>query len=202
MLRRRHVTAFVIGIACFAVAAVAARYLWPPSDRVHTVRSTGRALIGGPFALIDQTGKRRTDMDFRGRLMLVFFGFSHCADVCPTTLRTISETLRKLGDDAAKVRPLFITIDPDRDTVARLARYHKAFDPRIVMLTGSAKAIAAAAKVYRVYYAKLPAKDGSGDYDMAHSSFVYLMGRDGGYLAHFTSKITSDKLAAAIRAHL
>lgn len=199
MTRGRLLTLLLVGVVCFVAAAIAARYLWHAPQTAQTTRSTGKALIGGPFALTDHTGKRRTDKDFRGRLMLVFFGFTSCPDVCPTSLQTATEALAKLGDDADKVRVLFITVDPERDTVEQLSRYHEAFDPRIVMLTGTPREIAAVAKAYRVYYAKRRQGDGPGDYTMDHSALSYLMGRDGRYLTHFSHKTKPDELAKALR---
>jgi protein SCO1/2 len=133
--------------------------------------------------------------------MLVFFGFTSCPDVCPTSLQKVSTALEKLGGDADKLRVAFITIDPERDTVERMKRYHEAFDPRIVMLTGTPKQIAKVAKEYRVYYAKRKQGDGPDDYTMDHSAFLYLMDRDGQYVAHYAPNIPADKLAAAVRKH-
>lgn len=209
MRRNNLLVVLLIGAICFVGAAFAARHFLNNSGSADTAdgrsiksaRSTGAVPIGGPFALTDQTGKRRTYRDFRGKLVLVFFGFTQCPDVCPTTLQTASQALQKLGDAADKVRVLFITVDPERDSVAQLARYHDAFDPRIVMLTGTPQEIAKAAKTWRVYYAKKKQGDGPGDYTMAHTALSYLMGRDGRYLTHFPHKITPDDLAAAIRKH-
>jgi len=171
------------------------RSLWSKDGET----AIGQALIGGPFHLIDQNGKPRTDADFRGQYMLVYFGYTSCPDVCPTTLQAITNAMGKLGADAAKVTPIFITVDPQRDTPDVLKAYASNFDPRLVALTGSAAEIAAAAKAYRVYYAKV----GSGaDYSMDHSSIVYLMGPDGKYLGHFGMDATAADIAAGIRALL
>ena len=159
----------------------------------------GQALIGGPFHLIDQTGKPRTDTDFRGQVLLVYFGYTNCPDVCPTTLQTITNAMDKLGADAAKVTPIFITVDPERDTTEVLKAYASNFHPRLVALTGSADEIAAAAKAYRIYYAKVGQET---DYSMDHSSIVYLMGPDGKYLGHFGMDATADDIAAVLRARL
>jgi protein SCO1/2 len=161
--------------------------------------SQGRALIGGPFKLIDQNGATRTDKDFRGKYVLVYFGYTHCPDICPTELQAMADALAALGDDAKKVQPLFITVDPARDTPALLKTYVSNFDKRLIGLTGSAKAVAKAAKAYRVYYAK---RKGSGpdDYTMDHSSFIYLMGPDGLYRTHFSHGTPPAKMAERIRA--
>ncbi len=195
MSRGRLLTVILIGVVCFAAAAVAGRYFWP-GTRTSPASSVP---IGGAFTLVDQTGKTRTDKDFRGRLMLVYFGYTSCPDVCPTSLQTASEALEKLGKDAAKLQVLFVSVDPQRDTVARLARYHQAFDPRITMLTGTPKQVAVAAKAYRVYYAKRKQGEAADDYTMDHTAIGYLMDGKGRYLTHFPYNIKPDKLAAAIR---
>ena len=160
----------------------------------------GETLIGGSFALTDTEGKRRSDAEFRGKHMLVFFGFTNCPDFCPTALVTISQALEKLGPKAEKLAPLFITVDPERDTPAQLKNYAQNFDKRIVMLTGSAEDIAAVAKAYRVYYAKRPLE--KGEYTMDHSAYIYLLGPDGKYLTHFRHGIQPDDLAKALAKQL
>ena len=159
---------------------------------------SGAALIGGPFNLVDQDGRARSDADFRGRYLLVYFGYTYCPDLCPTELQTMSAALDLLGDKAAKVQPLFITIDPERDTPAVMKEYVSHFHSSLVGLTGSPLQIAAAARAYRVYYAKAPAADGSGEYLMDHSGFVYLMAPDGHYITHFTPQTAAKQMAKAI----
>lgn len=166
---------------------------------VAGVRTLGTPQIGGPFALVDDTGKPRTDADFRGRLMLVYFGYTHCPDACPTALQDIADALEKLGPAADQIAPIFVTIDPERDTVQYLKGYAEQFDPKFTALTGSAEQVAAAAKAYRVYYRKATDK---GDYLMDHSSIVYLMGRDGKFLTHFTPDTTPDQMADTLRKYL
>ncbi len=161
----------------------------------------GGVSVGGPFALTDDHGQAVTDATYRGRWMLVYFGYSFCPDVCPTELQTVSATLDKLGPAAAKLVPLFITIDPSRDTPAALAEYVKLFDPRLIGLTGTEQQIATVAREYRVYYARANGKDPSS-YLMDHSSFVYLMGPDGKFQALFHQGTTPDELADAIRTRL
>jgi len=160
-----------------------------------------REPVGGPFALTDQTGQIRTDSDFRGRLMLVYFGFTYCPDVCPTDLQAIALTLDKLGRDADRVQPLFITIDPERDTSAHLAEYVPLFHPRLVGLTGSAEAIRKVADAYKVYYAKVPFKD-AGDYTVDHTAYIYLMDRDGNYLGFFPPGTSADRMVEIIKPRL
>ncbi len=164
----------------------------------ETVQSAGTPLIGGPFSLVDTSGRRVTDRDFRGKLMLVFFGYTHCPDVCPTELQTMSEVMDKLGPAADKVAPVFISVDPKRDTPEVLADYMKNFSTRITGLTGNQNDIASAAKAYRVYYRKA-GESGEGDYTVDHSAFVYLMDGEGRYLTHFSFNSTPEAMLAVIR---
>jgi protein SCO1/2 len=165
---------------------------------------SGKALapiaIGGPFRLIDQNDKAVTDQDMKGKPFLVFFGFTHCPDVCPTTLFDVSEVLRSLGPDADRAGALFITVDPERDTTAALKEYLASFDPHLRGLTGDADALAAVAKEYRVYYKKVPL-DG-GEYTMDHTAIVYLMDKDGRFVSPFSLKRKPDVAAAELRRYL
>jgi len=158
------------------------------------------AAVGGPFELTDQNGRTVTDKDFRGHPTLVFFGFTHCPDVCPTTLFEMSEVLDKLGPDAAKLSALFISVDPERDTPAAMKDYLSSFNPRLVGLTGDPAAIANVVKEYRVYVKKVPL-DG-GDYTMDHTALVYLMDKDGRFLAPFNLKRQPEDAAADLRRYL
>ncbi|KAA5614616.1 SCO family protein [Rhodovastum atsumiense] len=157
--------------------------------------------VGGPFQLVDHTGKPVTDTDYRGRWMLVYFGYTFCPDICPTELQTMVTALGELGPLASRVVPLFITVDPERDTAAHLAEYVQLFDERLIGLTGTPAQIAAAAKAYRVYYAKATPKD-STTYLMDHSSFIYLMGPDGTLRALFRMGTKPQELAEALRARI
>jgi cytochrome oxidase Cu insertion factor (SCO1/SenC/PrrC family) len=161
----------------------------------------GRTPIGGPFDLIDQNGRRRTDADFRGKLLLLYFGYSYCPDVCPTDLTAIAAAVDQLGPAGDEIQPLFITIDPERDTVEQLAGYVGAFHPRLVGLTGAAEAIRKVALAYKVYYAKVPAPDGT-DYAIDHTGFIYLVGRDGKYLGFFPPNTPAERLVEIVRQHL
>ncbi len=156
--------------------------------------------VGGPFRLTDHNGRTVTDQDLRGHPFLVFFGFTHCPDVCPTTLFEVSEVLGKLGADAARASALFITVDPERDTPEQMKDYLSSFDPRLVGLTGDPAAIAAVAKAYRVYVKKVPL-DG-GDYTMDHTALVYLMDKDGRFVAPFNLKRQPEDAAADLRRYL
>jgi protein SCO1/2 len=156
-----------------------------------------REPIGGAFALIDQNGKRRTDADFHGKFMLVYFGFTYCPDVCPTDLQQMGLAVDRLGAAADAVQPIFITVDPERDTAEHLKDYVANFHSRFIGLTGDAPAIHEAARVYRAYYAKVEL--GKSDYTVDHSSFIYLMGRDGEYLGFFPPGTTADILVGTLR---
>lgn len=161
----------------------------------------GASAVGGPFKLTDQNGQPITDTDFKGKPFLVFFGYTHCPDVCPTTLFDVSEVLRALGTDAGRARALFITVDPDRDTPAVLKDYLSSFDPHVIGATGDQKALEAVEKGYRVYAKKVPTgKD--GDYSMDHSAIVYLMDKQGRFVAPFKLDRKPDQAAAELRKYL
>jgi len=160
-----------------------------------------REPIGGPFALTDQNGVRRTDADFRGKLMLVYFGFTYCPDICPTDLQQMALAVDQLGPAGETVQPVFITVDPERDTVEHLKDYMALFHPRFVGLTGDAAAIRQAARAYRVYYEKVERGD-KADYTLDHSVFIYLMDRDGRYLGFFPPGTSAERLAETMRSHL
>jgi protein SCO1/2 len=158
------------------------------------------AAIGGPFRLTDQNGRTVTDEDFKGHPFLVFFGYTHCPDICPTTLFEISEMLRALGPDADRARALFITVDPERDTAAVMKDYLSNFDPHVEGLTGDPAQIAAVAKAYRAYYKKVPLDDGS--YTMDHMAVIYLMDKDGRFVSTFSLKRTTEAAAADLRRYM
>jgi len=162
-----------------------------------------REPVGGPFELTDHTGQPRTNSDFRGKLMLVYFGFTYCPDVCPTDLQAIGLALDKLGTDGDSVQPLFITVDPERDTAAHLAEYVPMVHPRLIGLTGTAQAIRKAADAYKVYYAKVdPPKGDGGYYTVDHTAFIYLMDREGNYLGFFPPGTSADRMVEIIRPRL
>ena len=158
------------------------------------------AAIGGPFRLIDQDGRVVTEQDLKGRPSLVFFGYTHCPDVCPTTLFDISEIMRALGPDADRTRAVFIAVDPERDTQEVLKDYLSSFDPHVSGLTGDLPAITAVAKEYRAYFKKV-ALDGGG-YTMDHTAITYLMDKEGRFVSPFSLKRTPDVSAADLRSHL
>ncbi|HLA20627.1 MAG TPA: SCO family protein [Pseudolabrys sp.] len=156
--------------------------------------------IGGPFKLIDQDGKPITDQHFKGRPFLVFFGYTHCPDVCPATLFEVSEVLHALGADADRAAALFITVDPERDTPAAIKDYLSSFDPHLRGATGDAAAIAAVEKAYRVYAKKVPTDN--NDYSMDHTALVYLMDKQGRFVAPFSLKRRPAEAAADLRRYL
>jgi protein SCO1/2 len=185
------------------VAAVAGGVLWYESEQVPGLGrmvTTGQADVGGPFQLTDQHGKRIGDKDFRGRYMLIYFGYSFCPDVCPTTLAVIAQALDKLGGRSHQVVPIFITIDPERDTPKVLDDYMKAFGPSFVGLTGGAAEIKDVEKRYRVYAVKKPLPGGS--YGMDHSSVIYLMGPDGKMVSFYDEAVSPDELAKDLRSKI
>jgi protein SCO1/2 len=161
----------------------------------------GKEPIGGPFALVDHTGRRRTDADFRGKLMLVYFGFTFCPDVCPTDLMAIGQAIDKLGPAGEAVQPIFVTVDPERDTAAHLAEYVPFFHPQLIGLTGDAEHVRDAARAYRVYFAKV-AIGYAAEYTIDHSGFIYLMDRAGKYLGFFPPGTPADRMATIIKPHL
>ncbi|WP_341894972.1 SCO family protein [Ferrovibrio terrae] len=163
---------------------------------------SGVVSIGGPFSLTDQDGRTVSDKDFAGKLMLVYFGFTNCPDICPTGLQTIALAMDELGAAGATVQPILITVDPERDTPPVLKEYVQAFHERLIGLTGTPEQIAAVAKAYRVYYQKVVLKDSSLGYSVDHSGFIYLMDGKGQYLTHFRHDATPDQMAQRIRAKL
>jgi len=160
----------------------------------------GASAIGGPFKLIDQDGKSITDQDFKGRPFLVFFGYTHCPDICPTTLFEVAEVLRALGPDSDRAVALFITVDPERDTPAAIKDYLSSFGPLMRGATGDAAAIAAVEKAYRVYAKKVPTDN--GDYSVDHTALVYLMDKQGRFVAPFSLKRRPEDAAADLRRYL
>src|SRR5689334_15298795 len=160
----------------------------------------GASAIGGPFRLTDQNGRPITDADMKGRPFLVFFGYTHCPDVCPTTLFDVSEVLRALGKDAERTGALFITVDPERDTPAVMKDYLSSFDQHLRGATGDRQAIDAAEKAYRVYAKKVPGEN--GDYSMDHTALVYLMDKQGRFVAPFSLKRKPEEAAADLRRYL
>ena len=184
------VTGFVLGV-------------WPFAGKLEEVaESRGQALIGGPFSLVDQTGRRVTEADFAGRSKLMYFGYTYCPDMCPLGLATIAAAYDQLRpDEQARVVPIFVTVDPQRDTVGAIADYVDLFHPAMVGLTGTAEETDAAARAYRVYYRKAES-EGATDYLVDHSTFTYLMDGDNHYVTHFGHDASPADLVEGVRRHL
>jgi protein SCO1/2 len=178
--------AFVFGLGVLAAALV---LTLAPSD-------TGAAAVGGPFALVDQNGRTVTEKDVLGRPHLVFFGFTHCPDVCPTTLFKMSEVLKETGERGRDLKALFVTVDPERDRPDVLKEYLSSFDDRIVGLTGDQAAVDAAVKAYRAYARKVPLKD--GDYTMEHTAYVYLMDGRNRFVSTLNLSRPADEVAREV----
>lgn len=201
-MRGRFLTVIVAGFLIGALAGAAALIVTraPTGPEVAT---TGTALIGGPFTLVGRDGKPVTDRAFRGKYMLVFFGFTHCPDICPAELQVMSAALDELGSKANEIIPIFITLDPERDTPPVVTGYVMNFSPRFVGLTGSPEQIAEAAKAYRVTYSKFQEDETKpDDYSIDHSALAYLMGKDGEYLTHFAYGTSAAKMAETLRRYL
>ena len=192
----------IIGIAGAALGLAAAVALLPQvRERLFPSverQVSGKALIGGAFTLTDSTGRRVTEQSFQGKYMLLFFGYTSCPDICPAGLQLMAGALEKLGPKAERITPVFISVDPERDTPEKLAGYVKNFDPRLVGLTGTPEEIAAVAKAYKVYYAKTPSKEHPDDYTMDHTSIIYVMDPNGEFVTHFTPATSVDEMAAKL----
>jgi protein SCO1/2 len=160
----------------------------------------GRGSVGGPFTLTDQTGRQRSDSEFRGKLMVVYFGYTYCPDICPTDLMAITQALDALGPAAEGVQPVFITIDPERDTKV-LAEYVSAFHRSLVGLTGSPEEIRKVANAYKAFYVKVQ-DERSGEYSIDHAGVIYLMGRNGEYLGFMPPQTNPDRLTEILRKNL
>lgn len=195
-------------IVIFLLASAAVIGLWmagalpgPGKDGSRSILVVGVPQIGGPFSLVNHHGERVTDADFRGRLMLVFFGFTHCPDVCPTEMQTISLVMEELGEARDQVAPLFITVDPERDTVELMAEFVEAFHPSVIGLTGSDEEIGAVMQQYRVYAQKRDEYD-KEFYLVDHSAYTYLMDRDGQLITVFSYGVTPEEMIKKIRDYL
>jgi protein SCO1/2 len=203
MARRISVSYFWLALACvlFSAPIAANETAEPSATELIEGLLSGRAPVGGPFELTDQTGHRRTDADFQGKLVVIYFGYTYCPDVCPTELQSISLALDKLGAAAETIQPLFITVDPGRDTPARLADFVSSFHPRLIGLTGSLAEIRKTAIAYRTFFAKNGVTT-PDHYSVDHTGFIYLLGKDGRYLGFLPPGLAPDAIADAIRARL
>lgn len=185
--------AFIAGLAILSVAIFTFVGRLP-------VPVPAPAAIGGPFRLVDHNGKAVTDSDLKGKPSLIFFGFTHCPDVCPTALFDMTEVYKALGSDGDRLAAFFVTVDPERDTPETLKEYLSSFDPRLRGLTGDAAAVAAMEKAYRVYARKVPLD--AGGYTMDHTAIVYLMDKEGRFVAPFNMKRKPEDAAADLKRYL
>lgn len=191
-------TAFIAGAAAFLIGAagLAGAVIHMGGAKTTTQASS----VGGPFSLVDQDGRTVTEADLKGKPTVIFFGFTRCPDICPTALYEITQAFEALGPDADRAQALFVTVDPERDTPEALKAYLGAFSPRIRGLTGSLEAVQAMTKEYKAYAKKAPTKDGG--YTMDHTTVVYLMDKDGLFVAPLNVKREPQQVAAEIRAQV
>ncbi len=204
MKQSASVQIIVIMLVALVTIAASAWITWrlidgdrPPKGEALSVAVQSPVSIGGPFTLINHKGETVTDASFHGRYMLVFFGYGYCPDVCPTELANLAAAMDYLGPAADKVQPVFITVDPARDTPEYLAQYVAHFHPHLIGLTGTEGEIRKVAKAYRVFYAKAPSEK-TDEYLVDHSSFVYLMGPGGDYVAMFRHQTDPQEMADAV----
>ena len=190
----RTIALAVIGLVAGAALAFLAATATNHQPGLPEPTSMGKALVGGPFSLVDQTGKRVTEKDFLGHYTLVYFGFTNCPDICPSGLQVMSAAIEKLGAKGEQITPIFITLDAARDTPEKLGAYVKSFHPRLVGLSGSAEDLAAAAKAYRVYAQKVEDEKSPGNYSYDHAAIFYLMGKDGTFVTHIPHTTDVDEL--------
>ena len=193
----------VLLVLLLLVAAALGGFLWLKGDQVPQLGKklvTGQIAVGGPYALTDQDGKPRANTDFAGKYQLIYFGYTFCPDVCPTTLALMAATLDKLGADKDRIVPVFITIDPERDKPDVLKKYVAAFGPQFVGLTGTPEQIAKVEKEFRVYAKKGPIENGT--YAMDHSSVMYLMGPEGTLVSFYDEATTPEDLAKKLKSKL
>jgi protein SCO1/2 len=193
----------VITLAVMLIVAAGIGIFITRNSPATSGSTSGQALIGGPFELVNDQGEPVTEATFAGRYMLIYFGYSFCPDICPTSLQAMAGAYALLSaDEQDEIRPIFITVDPERDTVEAIADYVALFHDDLIGLTGTVEQVNAASAAYRVYHAKNAPEDGSDDYFVDHSSFYYLMGPDGRYVRHFGHDTTEEQMAEGIRAAL
>jgi len=198
---RHYINLGVIFLLLCLLGYMAFNYIKPTSDS-PTAQENNRALIGGPFTLVDHTGKTVQETDYAGKYMLVYFGYTFCPDVCPTDLQAIADSLDMLPEEVTKkITPLFISIDPERDTVDIMKQYIGLFHPQLIGLTGSVEQVNLAKKSYRVWASK-EENDGSSDYLVNHTSYIYLMDPDGLYVTHYRHGVLPNDMAASLRENI
>lgn len=200
MILRRILIAGLILLGTLAMLA-----LYHPALRPQATPAgeTGTVAVGGPFTMTDAKGNTFTEANLLGGYSLVFFGFTHCPDICPLTLQVITDAIEQAGPAGERVTPVFVSVDPERDTVESVGAYVAAFHPRFVGLTGTPEQVTATTKAFRVFARKAPLRDTegkeTGEYTVEHSGLVFLLGPDGRYVTHFPYNTTADEMAAYIR---
>ncbi|HEY7657182.1 MAG TPA: SCO family protein [Burkholderiales bacterium] len=199
-------------IACVAALAALAGLMAVPQStsrveidhealrKAHLMEDVmfGRAAIGGPFSLTDHKGRRRALEEFRGKVVVLYFGYTFCPDICPTDLVAISKTVEALGPAGERVQPLFVTLDPERDTVGHLAQYVPHFHPRLIGLSGTLAEVERVAGLYKVYFKKVPAREGP-HYFLEHSAYIYLLDEEGRYYGTFPPATSPERLTSVVR---
>ena len=190
----------ILALASLLVGAglAMALFLWSKNNQVTRVQTSGVADIGGAFKLTNHRGQPVTEKTLLGRYTLVFFGFTTCPDICPVALQNITAALEMMGSDGDRITPVFITTDPERDTVEKVAAFVKGFHEKLIGLTGTPEQVKIVAQAYRIYYSKAMNKDAPDGYSIDHSSVIYLMGRDGKYITHFRHTTTAKDMARRI----
>jgi protein SCO1 len=196
---RRMMKKSLIFLSIILLAIVVGALLF--NEQLAGRKNSGEVSIGGAFSLTDQNGIRVTDANFKGKDTLVFFGFTNCPDICPTTLAVVTNVMEGLGDAGKNLTPVFISVDAN-DDVAVMKTYLGNFHPAIIGLTGTAEEIKAAAKSYRVYYSRVEQPDTTSGYTMDHSAFLYFMDQNGKYVAHFSHNDSAEKIIATIKPYL
>ena len=187
----------IIMLAFLGGALIALLVLPGPASKPSA--TSGKAEVGGPFTLTDHTGKRVTGKDFRGRIQIVYFGFTLCPDICPAGLQVMAAALDELGPLADKIAPIFVTLDPGHDAPALLADYVRSFSPRLIGLTGTEAEIRDLAKAYHVYYRREPDPNSTTGYTIDHTALFYVMGRDGQYVTHLQHSTSTDDMVARLK---
>ncbi len=192
--------ALVVAASLMGGGMAAAEEPQPSAAQMMDDLMFGRGSVGGPFTLTDPSGKTHSDTEFRGKLMIVYFGYTFCPDVCPTDLMAITQALDALGSEAAGIQPVFITIDPERDN-AVMAEYLRAFHPSFIGLTGAPEQIRKVANSYKAFYARVE-DPRTNEYSIDHSGVIYLMGRDGKYIGFMPPQTAPDRLTEILRKNL
>jgi protein SCO1 len=192
---RRSLLVLALTLCVLALGLAVATFVTTRTRESSGTQST--ASIGGPFTLVDTSGNAVTDQTYRGKWLLIYFGYTFCPDACPTALTDIGVALKNLGHDADKLQPLFITVDPKRDTVKVMADYVSSFDPRIVGLTGTQAQTDAVVTAYRVYVA--PQNSGGGDYLVDHSAYFYIMDPQGRFVTVMAGNASGEEMANQLR---